>query len=91
MEHTLREHREATIGPEAGLHARPAAQFVKTARQFSSAIVVIKDGKEANAKSSLKVMTLGAKKGDTITIRAEGEDAGEAVDALVDLIGQDEH
>ena len=83
--------RETTVGPEEGLHARPAAQFVKTAKGFSSEIVVIKDEKEANAKSSLKIMTLGAKKGDTIVIRAEGNDAEEAVNALAELISADEH
>lgn len=83
--------KETTVGPEAGLHARPAARFVKTAKGFSSEITVIKGDKEANAKSSLKVMTLAAKKGDGITIRAEGDDAQEAVDSLVELISQDEH
>ncbi|MCA1717231.1 MAG: HPr family phosphocarrier protein [Actinobacteria bacterium] len=83
--------REATVGPEAGLHARPAAQFVKTAKGFTSEIVVIKGEREANAKSSLKIMTLGAKKGDEIKIRAEGDDAEEAVEALAELISQDEH
>jgi phosphocarrier protein HPr len=82
--------KETTVGPEAGLHARPAAQFVKTAKGFSSDIVVIKDEKEANAKSSLKIMTLGARKGDVITIRAEGGDAEEAVEALVELISAEE-
>jgi phosphocarrier protein HPr len=84
-------HRETTVGPEEGLHARPAAQFVKTAKQFSSDIVVIKGEREANAKSSLKLMTLGAKKGDKITISAEGEDAQEAVDTLTQLISAEEH
>src|SRR3712207_6851312 len=51
-------------------------------RSFSSEIVVSKGDREANAKSSLKIMTLGARKGDTIVIRAEGDDAQEAVDAL---------
>ena len=83
--------RETTVGPEAGLHARPAAQFVKTAKGFSSDIVVIKGEKQANAKSSLKIMTLGAKKGDSIVIRAEGDDAEVAVDALAELISADEH
>jgi len=78
--------RETTVGAEEGLHARPAAQFVKKAKEFSSEIVVIKDGTEANAKSSLRLMTLGAKKGDKIVIRAEGEDAEDAVAALADLI-----
>jgi phosphotransferase system HPr (HPr) family protein len=83
--------KDTTIGPEEGLHARPAGEFVKMAKQFSSEIVVKRSDKEANAKSSLKIMTLGAKKGDTIVIRAEGDDAQEAVDALVELISADEH
>ena len=83
--------KETTVGPQEGLHARPAAQFVKTAKQFSSEIVVKKGDREANAKSSLKIMTLGARKGDTIVIRAEGDDAQEAVDALTELISADEH
>ena len=83
--------RETTIGPEEGLHARPAAQFVKKAKEFDSEIVVIKGEREANAKSSLKIMTLGAKKGDHILIRAEGDDAEEAIEALVELISADDH
>jgi phosphotransferase system HPr (HPr) family protein len=82
---------QATVGPQEGLHARPAAQFVKTAKRFSSEILVLKGERQANAKSSLKIMTLGARKGDTLTIRAEGDDAQEAVDALVKLISPDEH
>ncbi len=82
--------RETTVGPEEGLHARPAAQFVKTAKQFSSEILVIKGEKKANAKSVLKITGL-AKKGERIIIRAEGEDAEEAVDALAELISADEH
>jgi phosphocarrier protein HPr len=55
--------KETTIGPQEGLHARPAAQFVKTAKGFSSKIMIVKGDKGANAKSSMKIMTLGAKKG----------------------------
>lgn len=80
---------EVTIVPEEGLHARPAAEFVKTAKGYNSDIKVSKEGKEgkeANAKSSLNLMSLGAKQGDKLTIRAEGEDEEEAVDALADLI-----
>lgn len=77
---------ETTVAPEEGLHARPAARFVHTAKQYTSEIVIAKDGQEANAKSSLKLMALGAKNGDRVVIRAEGDDAEEAVDALVELI-----
>ncbi len=83
--------KKTEIGPEEGLHARPAAEFVKKAKQFSAEITVIKGEREANAKSSMKIMTLGAKKGDEIVIRAQGDDAEEAVEALVELISKDEH
>ena len=52
--------KEATVVPEAGLHARPAARFIKEAKGFSSEIVVVKDGQEVSAKSALRLMTLGA-------------------------------
>jgi phosphocarrier protein HPr len=83
--------RKTAIGPEEGLHARPAAEFVRKAKQFTAEIKVIKDEREANAKSSMKIMTLGAKKGDEVIIRAKGDDAEEAVEALVELISKDEH
>ncbi len=78
--------RETTVGPEEGLHARPAARFVQTAKQFSSRITVSNDDREANAKSSMKIMSLGAKKGEKVVIRAEGDDAEEAVEALAAFI-----
>jgi phosphocarrier protein HPr len=82
--------REATVGPEEGIHGRPAAQFIKAAKRFSSQIVVIKGDREVNAKSVMKMTGL-AKKGDKIIIRAEGDDAEEAVDTLAELISKDEH
>jgi phosphocarrier protein HPr len=81
--------KEAVVVPEAGLHARPAALFVKEAKSYGSKIVVIKDGVEANAKSSLKLMTLGAKHGDSVVIRAEGEDEAAAVEALVAILSKE--
>ena len=82
--------REAVVVPRAGLHARPAAMFVKEAKSFGSDIVVIKDGREANAKSSLKLMTLGARHGDKVMTRAEGEDEEAAVEALVAILSREE-
>jgi phosphocarrier protein HPr len=82
--------RETVIVPKAGLHARPAARFVKEAKSYGSDIVVIKDGREANAKSSLKLMTLGAKHGEKVVVRAEGEDEEAAVDALVAILSEEE-
>lgn len=85
---TTAMEQETTVAPEEGLHARPAARFVHTAKHYDSEIVVVKDGQEANAKSALKLMTLAAHKGDRIVIRAEGEDAEEAVSALVEMISE---
>ncbi len=80
--------KEATVSAAEGLHARPAAEFVKAAKGYSSDIKVLKDGKEANAKSSMHLMTLGAKQGERLLIRAEGEDEGAAVEQLAALISE---
>lgn len=82
--------RETTIVPVAGLHARPAARFVKEAKSYSSDIVVVKDGTEVSAKSPLRLMTLGAKHGDRVTVRAEGEDEDAAVEALIAILSEEE-
>jgi phosphocarrier protein HPr len=75
-----------TVHHEVGLHARPAAVFVKTAKQFYSAIKVTHGEREANAKSILSVLTLGVDQGAVITLYAEGEDADQALDALEALV-----
>jgi phosphocarrier protein HPr len=82
--------RETTVGPEAGIHGRPAARILKTAKGFSSRIVLVKGDREVNAKSILKI-TGFARKGEKITIRAEGEDAEQAVETLAEVISADEH
>jgi phosphotransferase system HPr (HPr) family protein len=64
------------------LHARPAAVFVRTAMRFQSHIVVAANGREADAKSILSVLGLGATAGATLRVSAAGEDAAEALDAL---------
>jgi phosphocarrier protein HPr len=71
---------------EAGLHARPAALFVQTAKKFQSGITVTKDSREANAKSILSILTLGANQGSVITVKATGEDEARAVKALQELV-----
>jgi len=80
-----------TINHPVGLHARPAALFVKTASQFKSTIKVRTDQKSANAKSILSVLTLGAVKGTVITLHAEGEDAKEALEAMIELVETNFH
>ena len=71
-----------------GLHARPAAQFVKIAGKFKSDIKVIKDGLEVNGKSIMGIMMLAAEPGSEIVLSIEGEDEQEAFNALNELISQ---
>jgi phosphocarrier protein len=75
-----------TVANVYGLHARPAAEFVKLANQFESEILVSKDGMEVNGKSIMGVMMLAAEKGSAIEIKARGPDAEAAVKALVKLV-----
>jgi phosphocarrier protein HPr len=69
-----------------GLHARPAAEIVKLAAKFESEITVVKDDLDVNGKSIMGVMMLAAEHGSTITFRAEGPDADQALDALATLV-----
>lgn len=78
--------KQVVITNETGLHARPAAMFAKAAGKFKSSVTVVCDGRKANAKSILGIISLGAAKGKTITVSAEGEDEAEAVTSLVQLI-----
>ncbi|HEY6059248.1 MAG TPA: HPr family phosphocarrier protein [Gemmatimonadales bacterium] len=78
--------REARIVNPLGLHARPAAEFVKTASRFKSAIQVSKDGLSVNGKSIMGVMMLAAERGSSMNIRVEGEDAEVAMEALLALV-----
>jgi phosphocarrier protein len=78
--------RDATIMNPLGLHARPAAQFVRLASSFASDILVSKDGLDVNGKSIMGVMMLAAECGSAIRIRASGDDAERALDALCTLV-----
>lgn len=80
--------RSVQIMNRNGLHARPAAEVVKTAAKFKSEITMIRDDLEVNGKSIMGVMMLAAEFGATLTIRADGPDAQQAVDAIAELISQ---
>ena len=69
-----------------GIHARPAAEIVKVAGRFRSDITLARDDLEVNAKSIMGVMMLAAECGATVRIRADGDDADGALDALSTLI-----
>jgi phosphocarrier protein HPr len=81
--------REMVVINKAGLHARPAATFVKTASKFKSKITLVNLDRESppvNAKSILSVLGVGVQKGNRICLSAEGVDDVAAIDALHDLI-----
>lgn len=78
--------RTITIENESGLHARPAATFVRHAAQFTSDITLIKDGLRVNGKSIMGVMMLAAEQGSQIQIIVSGEDEEAALQALIHLI-----
>lgn len=69
-----------------GLHARPAALLVETARRFGSNITVFYGEKKANAKSITSLLLLGVSQGATIEIEADGPDEVEAIRALRELL-----
>ncbi len=73
---------KARVEIEIGLHARPAAEFVKIAERFKSKIRVCKDGIWVNGKSILSLLTLAAEKDSELILEADGPDEQEAVNAL---------
>ncbi len=81
----LIESRVPVVNP-LGLHARPSAEFVKTASRFRSQVTVAKDGLEVNGKSIMGMMMLAAECGSSLAIRAEGDDAEAAIAALTALV-----
>lgn len=81
-----RVERDVEIVNRAGMHARPAAEFVKLAGRFRSEITVAKDGLSVNGKSIMGVLMLAAAQGSSLRVVARGEDAEDAVQALEQLV-----
>jgi phosphocarrier protein len=80
--------REFTILNKFGIHARPAALFVKTVSRFQSEITVEREGMTASGKSIMGLLTLEGYQGAVLKITAEGPDAAEALDAIGELIAK---
>jgi phosphotransferase system HPr (HPr) family protein len=76
----------AVVADPVGLHARPAADFVRAANTFASTITVAYGEKSANAKSILQVISLNVRQGATVTLTASGPDADDALSALAALL-----
>ena len=83
---TMSIDRTIEVSNEQGLHVRPARRFVEEASRFSADITVTKDGREVDGKSIIAIMTLGAHNGSVITIKADGPDAHDAVEALTRIV-----
>lgn len=78
--------RELTIANKLGIHARPAALFVKTANRFACEIFVEKDGEKINGKSIMGLMMLAAGPGSKLTLHVRGADANNAIAELEALV-----
>jgi phosphocarrier protein HPr len=81
--------RTVTIRNRLGLHARPAGEFVKAASKFEAQITVTKGELEVNGKSIMGVMTLAAECGSKVTVRAVGDDAYEALEAVAEVLDRE--
>lgn len=88
MSSGLAAERSVLIRNKYGLHARPAAEFVKLANQFKADVFVRKQDLEVNGKSIMGMMMLAAECGAEIIIRADGDDAEAAVARLIGLVEQ---
>jgi len=77
--------RELTIKNMQGLHLRASSKIVHLANKFRSDVLLAKDGQEVNGKSIMSIATLAAPLGSVITVRVEGPDAKEAIEALTQL------
>jgi phosphocarrier protein len=76
------------VSNKLGIHARPAAMFVKTANRFSCDIFVEKDGEKVNGKSIMGLMMLAAGPGSTVTVHAHGHDAPQALAEIETLMNR---
>ena len=80
--------RELTIANKLGVHARPAALFVKTANRFACEIFVEKDGEKINGKSIMGLMMLAAGPGSKLMLHVKGADAPQAISELEALVNR---
>ena len=78
--------KEVTVINRLGLHARPAAMFVRIASRYRSEVLVEKEGEQINGKSIMGLMMLAAGQGSKLTIRCEGPDADKVLEELEELI-----
>lgn len=81
--------RSVVVRLHTGLHLRPAALFVQEAGKFNSEITIERNGKKADAKSIMGVMSLAVGQGSEVVLTAEGEDERDAIETLVRFLSSD--
>lgn len=79
-----------TVGGPVGLHARPAAEFVKIAERFKSKVKLAKDGIWVNGRSILAILSLAAERGSVVTLEVQGEDEEQAFQALKEKLTEND-
>ncbi|MEI6631132.1 MAG: HPr family phosphocarrier protein [bacterium] len=82
--------KKVVVKNRQGLHARPAALFVQVANKFDARIIIKRDKEEVNGKSIMGILMLGAGKGSSIVIEADGDDALKAIEELEKVINSEE-
>lgn len=80
------ERQTVLVTNQTGLHARPASTFSQAAKQYKSSVRLVANGITVNGKSVLSILTAGISRGTQVELMVEGEDAAEAINALVSLI-----
>ena len=80
--------KSVVVSLEAGLQARPAAQFVQEANRYSADLFLEKDNKRINAKSIMGLMSLAITKDTKVKLIAEGSDAEEAIESLTEFVSK---
>ena len=83
--------REVEIVNRLGLHARAAAKMVQTAGAYDSQVTLVKDGEQVDAKSILGILLLAASQGTLVTVRCDGADEEQAMEAVTALIADRFH
>lgn len=78
--------RTVTVENKQGIHMRPATALINLANQYESTVEICSADRSVNGKSIMELLTLGAAKGTVLTLRVEGDDAGEAITAIEALI-----
>ena len=82
----VKVHKEMVVQNKLGIHARPAAMFVKTANRFDCEVLVEKDGETVNGKSIMGLMMLAAGPGSKLNVHCDGDDASQAAQELEQLL-----